>query len=64
MAKIWRNRIEAGTKMLANCPQKYRADVIALIREDIEEGTFTIEQLQQLVEDGKMTQAEYAEITE
>ena len=63
MAKIWRNRIEAGTKMLSNCPQKYRSDVIALIQADLAEGTFTDAQLRQLVESGMMTAAEYAEIT-
>lgn len=63
MAKIWRNRIEAGTKMLSNCPLKYRAEVITLIQEDLEEGTFTDQQLRTLVESGMMTAAEYEEIT-
>ena len=62
MAKIWRNRIEAGTQMLSHCPAKYRADVIALIRADIDNGDFTVGQLQALVENGLMTQAEYDEI--
>lgn len=63
MAKIWRNRIEAGTQMLSHCPQKYRADVIALIQEDLESGAYTEAQLKQLVVDGMMTEAEYEEIT-
>lgn len=63
MAKIWRNRIEAGTKMLSHCPVKYRDDVIALIREDIENGDYTIDKLKKLVEDGMMAEEEYAEIT-
>ena len=63
MAKIWRNRIEAGTKKLANCPLKYRTEVIELIREDLAEGTFTEQQLRQLVDDGMMTEEEYNEIT-
>ena len=63
MAKIWRNRIEAGTQMLSHCPQKYRADVIALIQEDLESGVYTEAQLKQLVVDGMMTEAEYEEIT-
>lgn len=62
MAKIWRNRIEAGTKKLSNCPVKYRADVIALIQEDIANGAFTTDQLRQLVEMDMMTEAEYEEI--
>ena len=63
MAKIWRNRIEAGTQRLDHCPQKYRNDVIRLIREDLESGAYTKEQLAQLVEDGMMGPEEYEEIT-
>lgn len=63
MAKIWRNRIEAGTQRLDHCPQKYRNDVIRLIREDIESGAFTKAQLAELVEDGMMSPEEYEEIT-
>ena len=48
MARIWRNRIEAGTQKLSKCPQKYRADVIDLIREDLANGDYTEAQLQQL----------------
>ena len=62
MARIWRNRIEAGTQKLSKCPLKYRADVIDLIREDIANGDYTEAQLQQLVESGMMTQEEYDEI--
>jgi hypothetical protein len=63
MAKIWRNRIEAGTQRLDHCPLKYRNDVIRLIREDIESGAFTKAQLAELVEDGMMSPEEYEEIT-
>lgn len=63
MAKIWRNRIEAGTQLLKNCPTKYRADVITLIQEDLESGAYTKEQLKQLVADGKMYKKDYKEIT-
>ena len=63
MAKIWRNRIEAGTQRLDHCPQKYRGDVILLIRGDLESGAYTREQLAQLVEDGMMSPEEYEEIT-
>ena len=62
MVKIWRNRIEAGTQRLANCPMKYRTGVIDLIREDLANGDYTEAQLQQLVESGMMTQEEYDEI--
>ena len=63
MAKIWRNRIEAGTQMLSHCPMKYRADVITLIQIDLVSGEYTEAQLKQLVEAGMMTAEEYEEIT-
>lgn len=63
MVKIWRNRIEAGTQRLSDCPRKYRSGVIDLIREDLENGSYTIAELQGLVADGMMTEEEYAEIT-
>ena len=62
IAKIWRNRIEAGTQQLSHCPAKYRQMVIFLIQGDIEDGNFTIEQLRALVESGMMTEEEYKEI--
>ena len=62
MAKIWRNRIEAGTQRLDHCPMKYRSDVIGLIQLDLENGNYTIGQLRQLVEDGMMSPEEYEEI--
>lgn len=63
MARIWRNRIEAGTQRLSKCPPKYRSQAIALIQEDLETGDFSINDLMKLVEDGMMTPEEYAEIT-
>ena len=62
MAKIWRNRIEAGTQKLSKCPVKYRSQVITLIQEDIETGAYSITELRKLVEDGMMTPEEYEEI--
>ena len=62
MAKIWRNRIEAGTQKLADCPARYRNDVVVLIQGDIENGVITTDDLWHLVEIGMMTEAEYAEI--
>ncbi len=58
MAKIWRNRIESGAQSLSNCPNRYRTEVISLIRIDITEGTFTKELLANVV-----TAEEYKEIT-
>lgn len=63
MVKIWRNRIEAGTQKLANCPHRYRAGVIEMIQQDLENGSYTIEELKRLVEDGMMTEEEFTEIT-
>ena len=63
MVKIWRNRSEAGTQRLSDCPRKYRSGVIDFIREDLENGSYTIAELQGLVADGMMTEEEYAEIT-
>lgn len=63
IAKIWRNRVEAGTQMLSNCPVKYKDVVIGLIQGDIENGDFTKDQLKALVASGMMTEEEYEQIT-
>jgi hypothetical protein len=49
MAKIWKNRLEAGTQKWSECPEKYRAEVKKLLRKD--------------VRDGKISKKEYKEIT-
>lgn len=43
MAKIWRNRIIAGTQTFASCPDRYKADVRTLLRADVESGAITAE---------------------
>lgn len=48
MAKIWRNRIEAGTQEFSKCPTKYKAEVLKLMREDVELGTITKDQFESL----------------
>jgi hypothetical protein len=63
MAKIWRNRIWAGTQILASCPQKYRAQVIILMQQDLEDGVHSYDDLRRLVVSGNVTPEEYAEIT-
>lgn len=63
MARIWANRIEAGTKLLKNCPLQYRSGAILFIQEDLESGRYSKSQLRQLVEDGKMYKKDYKEIT-
>ena len=48
MAKIWRNRIEAGTQEFAKCPAKYKGDVLSLMREDVENGVISAEEFKKL----------------
>lgn len=46
MAKIWRNRIWASTKTYKECPERYRADVLDLMRQDVAEGKHTPEEFE------------------
>lgn len=62
MIKIWRNRIEAGTQKLSDCPVKYRTEVIGLIRADLETDESLEFRLKQLVKSSMMTREEYQEI--
>ena len=48
MAKIWRNRIEAGDQSFQNCPKRYQADVLVLMRQDVEDGIITAEEFEEL----------------
>lgn len=48
MAKIWRNRIEAGDQLFENCPKRYQADVLALMRQDVKDGIITAEEFETL----------------
>ena len=48
MVKIWRNRIEAGDQLFENCPQRYKAGVLALMREDVKNNIITKEQFEEL----------------
>jgi hypothetical protein len=49
MNRIWANRLEAGTKTWDECPASRKTAVDAILRQD--------------VEDGKITQERYTEIT-
>ena len=49
MAKIWRNRIEAGTQVFSDCPEKYKKDVLKLLQEDVEDGVITKEEYDKLI---------------
>lgn len=55
MPTIWRNCIEAGTMKFAKCPDIYKEDVLALMREDVVAG--------KVVRKGKMTPELFEELT-
>lgn len=48
MAKIWRNRIIAGDQQFSDCPARYRNQVLALLRADVENGVITAEEFTEL----------------
>lgn len=43
MAKIWRNRLIAGTQHFEDCPTRYKDAVVALLRDDVTNGVITQE---------------------
>ena len=43
MNRIWANRLEAGTKTWAECPNSRKAAVDAILRKDVEDGKLTVE---------------------
>ena len=48
MAKIWRNRIEAGDQLFENCPTRYINQVLTLMRQDVVDQIITKEQFEQI----------------
>lgn len=48
MAKIWRNRLEAGTQKWEDCPEKYRADVLKLLKDDVRKGKISPERFKEI----------------
>ena len=48
MAKIWRNRLIAGTQVFENCPERYRDAVVALLRNDVAHGIITAERFKEI----------------
>lgn len=48
MAKIWHKRILAGTQSYNDCPLKYKADVKAMLIEDVENGVITAEEYEEI----------------
>lgn len=61
MIKIWRNRVWAGTQKLSNCPIRYKTGVIVMMRQDLQDETsgYNIELLNELLNNGIVTQEEY-----
>ena len=43
MNRIWANRLEAGSKTWAECPNSRKAAVDVILREDVENGKLTAE---------------------
>ena len=48
MNRIWANRLEAGTKTWAECPQSRKAAVEQILREDVEDGKITAERFEEI----------------
>ena len=48
MARIWANRLEAGTKTWDEVPQSRKASVKAVLREDVEADKLTPEQYEEI----------------
>lgn len=49
MAKIWARRLEAGTQVFSDCPEKYRDDVIAILQRDVTLGIITEEDYNRII---------------
>lgn len=48
MAKIWRNRIEAGDQKFEDCPAKWQNQVLDLMRQDVANGVITAEEFEEM----------------
>ncbi len=48
IAKIWRNRIEAGDQLFKDCPKKFKDQVLTIMRQDVVDGVITAEQFEEL----------------
>ena len=49
MAKIWRNRIIAGTRTFDEVPSTWKNAVKELLKEDVEDGVLTEEEYEEIV---------------
>lgn len=50
MAKIWRNRLIAGTQKFEDCPAKYKDEVVALLRQDVADGVITAKRFKEITD--------------
>lgn len=48
MAKIWCKRIIAETQAFVNCPDRYKDDVLALLRLEVEKSEITSDKFTEL----------------
>lgn len=48
MNRIWANRLEAGTQSWTDCPDSRKADVDAILREDVEAGKISAEKYEEI----------------
>ncbi len=48
MAKIWVRRLEAGTQVFEDCPEKYKDEVVRLLRADVASGKITAERYEEI----------------
>lgn len=48
MARVWANRLEAGTKLWAEVPEARRNAVDAMLRQDVESGRITAERYREI----------------
>ena len=46
MAKIWRNRIVGETKTFEQCPDRYKGEVLELMRKDVANGDLSAEKFE------------------
>lgn len=48
MARIWANRLEAGTQSWADCPESRKAAVDEVLRQDVESGVISAERYEEI----------------
>lgn len=51
MNRVWANRLEAGTKTWAECPESRKSGVKAILLQDVADGIITEEQYRRIVGD-------------